>query len=81
MWCLPLWGRRPASYRHEADKSDNRTYRAPTDKPDDCKIDITTLQAGEEALSLSEKRGASAEALTLHRGFLALAKAPTTPPL
>ncbi|KAJ1491940.1 hypothetical protein T484DRAFT_1881938 [Baffinella frigidus] len=32
------------------------------------------IEAAENALALSEKRGASSEALILHRGFLALAK-------
>ena len=31
------------SYPHETDKSDNRSYRAPTDKTDNDKTDNTTL--------------------------------------
>ena len=46
-----MWGGRTLgpsliSYRHETDKSDNRSYGAPTDETDNDKTDNTTLPAG-----------------------------------
>ena len=54
------------SYRHETDQSDNRSYRAPTDKTDNDKTDNTILGAGMReslasvwpGLKLEEPKGA-----------------------
>jgi len=48
----PLQGGRPSliSYRHETGKSDNRSYRAPTDKTGNDKTDNKILQVRAKAV-------------------------------